>query len=241
MIRKTVSTLLQWRVRDLLPLVLTIRIVGLGLAALALWAFLQIADKVLQEQSHAIDKAILLALFKLHTPLLNQVMLGLTFLGEPTVLFVISLLGGIWLLIQSRRSEATILAIAAAGAALLNYLLKELFARARPVLWERIVDVGHYSFPSGHAMLSLVVYGIIAYLLLNHFPRWQLLIISLTWLLITGIGLSRLYLGVHWPTDVAAGYAAGSVWLIACIFSLEIHRYYRSLQGTKKDNSLLAQ
>jgi undecaprenyl-diphosphatase len=71
-------------------------------------------------------------------------------------------------------------------------------------------------------MISMVVYGIIGYLLSSKFPQWRLLIISLTLVLVTGIGLSRLYLGVHWPTDVVAGYAAGLVWLLTCIFSLQV-------------------
>lgn len=90
------------------------------------------------------------------------------------------------------------------------------------MLWERVVDVSHYSFPSGHAMISMVTYGMIGYLLVSKFPQWRGWITSLTLILVTGIGLSRLYFGVHWPTDIVAGYAAGLVWLLACIFSLQV-------------------
>jgi undecaprenyl-diphosphatase len=90
-----------------------------------------------------------------------------------------------------------------------------------------VIDVGQYSFPSGHAMISMVVYGAIGYLLVKQLGKWRIAIASGTLLLITSIGLSRLYLGVHWPTDVVAGYAAGIVWLMTCILSLEIWQEYR--------------
>ncbi|WP_371915107.1 phosphatase PAP2 family protein [Fischerella major] len=155
-------------------------------------------------------------------------MLGITFLGEPVFLLLICLGIGIRLLYYHRRSQATTLGIAAVGAIGLNYLIKVLFGRARPQLWNRIVDVGQYSFPSGHAMISLVIYGFIGYLIAKRYPRWRAWIFTLTIILIIAIGFSRLYLGVHWPTDVVAGYAAGVVWLMTCILSLEMWRIYRS-------------
>lgn len=246
-IRRIISALPQgmrsrfWQATrsQMLPLLLTIRVGGLILAALAMWVFASIADDVLDKESQAFDTGILLALKSLHTPLIDQLMIGLTFMGEPTVLLVMCLVLGILLLIQQRRQEATIIAIAGGGAGGLNYLLKELFARSRPALWERVVDVSHYSFPSGHAMVSMVIYGMIGYLLTTRFPRWRVLIINLTIIFISVIGLSRLYLGVHWPTDVLAGYAAGLVWLIACIISLRIWQEYRSDQSRSEDKSLL--
>lgn len=208
----------------LLPLLSVIRIGGLVAAGLSLWGFATIAREVLEKETNNLDVEVLLTLKSWHRPLLDRAMLGITFLGNPDVLLVICFLVGIWLLGRRRRAQATTLAIAGLGAVGLNYLLKDLFARTRPALWERIVDVRSYSFPSGHAMISLVVYGAIGYLLVLRFPRWQPLILSLTALLISAIGFSRLYLGVHWPTDVAAGYAAGLLWLLACILSLEVWR-----------------
>lgn len=213
---------------QLRSLITLIRLAGLALAALAMWAFAAIADEVLEQETHAFDRSILLALWKLHRPLLDRIMLGLTFLGEPALLLVISLSLGLFLAIRNHRSEATTIAIAGAGAVALNTLLKNLFGRARPELWERIVDVQAYSFPSGHAMISLVIYGIFGYFLALRFPRWRWTLATLTGILIVGIGLSRLYLGVHWPTDVLAGYTAGLVWLITCILSLEVWKQLRS-------------
>lgn len=222
----------------LFSLLLTIRVVGLLVAAFAIWVFAQIADEVVEKETTTTDTQILQSIRRLHTPLLDQIMVGITFLGQPSVLVILSLSLGIWLLFQRRRLEATTLAIAALGAAGLNYWLKELFARDRPALWDRVVDVRYYSFPSGHAMVSVVMYGLIGYLLAKIFPRWRGLIFILTVLLVVAIGFSRLYLGVHWPTDIAAGYAAGLVWLIACIYSLDWQ--YRAADARSKGKSTLS-
>ncbi len=227
------------RVREhLLPLLLTIRVAGFLLAALGLWLFSAIADEILDKESFTFDKEILLTLREWHTPVLDKVMLGFTFLGEPVILLILCAILSIWLLTRGQRSQATVLVIAAAGAVALNNLLKLLFGRARPMLWERIVDVGQYSFPSGHAMISMVIFGMIGYLLSSKFPLWRIGILSLTILLVTGIGLSRLYLGVHWPTDIAAGYAAGLVWLITCIFSLQVLQERRAVAQEPESETL---
>lgn len=220
--KELILALPKWGREHLLPLLLTIRVVGLLLSASAMWLFAVIADDILDKESFTFDKQILLALRELQTPVWDKVMLGFTYMGQPIVLLAVCLGLGIWLVTLGQRSQATILVIAAGGAGALNFWLKSLFGRARPMLWERVVDVSHYSFPSGHAMISMVTYGMIGYLLVAKFPQWRGWITSLTLLLVTGIGLSRLYFGVHWPTDIVAGYAAGLVWLLACIFSLQV-------------------
>lgn len=208
----------------LIPLLSTMEAIGIAIAAFALWGFAAIADEVLEKETDALDATVLLTLHKLRTPLLDQIMLGFTFLGDPKVLFVATLGLCLGLTLRRQWAEGVILAIASVGAIGLNFLLKGLFARARPELWQQIVDVRYYSFPSGHAMISVVIYGLIGYFLAAHFKRQSGWIISLTALLVAIIGLSRLYLGVHWPTDVIAGYAAGLIWLVACILTLEVWR-----------------
>ncbi len=212
----------------LLSLLLKVRIGGLLLAAFALWVFAQIAEEVLEAESYAFDTNILLTVRSWQSPLLDVAMLGITFIGDPLVLLISCLILGTWLLQLKQKSEATTLAVAAIGAIGLNVLLKQLFSRARPALWDRVVDVGQYSFPSGHAMVSMVIYGFIGYILANRYRRQQWWIMSLTTLLVIAIGFSRLYLGVHWPTDIIAGYAAGLVWLIACISSSKIWHRFRA-------------
>jgi undecaprenyl-diphosphatase len=168
-----------------------------------------------------LDEVILLTIQKLHTPLLDRIMLGITFLGEPLVLLLVCLGLATRSAYNQRPGEATTLGLAAVGAIGLNIFLKELFRRARPVLWDHLVNVRHYSFPSGHAMASMVIYGFIGYTLAKQFPQHRRLIFAGTAALILAIGLTRLYLGVHWPTDVVAGYAVGLVWLAACIQRIE--------------------
>ncbi|MBD2521138.1 phosphatase PAP2 family protein [Nostoc sp. FACHB-133] len=171
--------------------------------------------------AYNLDEAILLLIQKLHTPLRDRIMLGITFLGDPLVMLISSLGLAISPLYSNRRRQATILGIAGVGAILLNCLMKIFFGRARPVLWKHIINVGQHSFPSGHAMVSIVIYGFTGYILAKQFPEWRFWIYGLTVFLVAAIGFSRLYLGVHWLTDVTAGYAAGLVWLIACILILE--------------------
>ncbi|MFN6571250.1 phosphatase PAP2 family protein [Dendronalium sp. ChiSLP03b] len=183
-----------------------------------------------------LDTGILLAIQKLHTPLLDRIMVGITFLGDPLVLLLICLGLEINLLHDNRRREANTLGIAAVSAVGLNYLLKVLFGRVRPALWNRIINVGHHSFPSGHAMVSMVLYGFIGYILAKQFPQWQKQIFISTILLIVAIGFTRLYLGVHWPTDVIAGYAIGLVALMACILYLKGHREMRETRRITPDN-----
>ncbi len=207
--------------------VFRIRVIGILVSVLSLWIFAQLARRVLQQQTNAFDTAIMLAMRGIHNPLFDQAMMGTTFLGDPTILFIICLVLGVWLYRHHRRSAANTLAIAYLGALLLQFVLKPVFTRERPALWEQFILLRDYSFPSGHALMSLVVYGLISYILTGYFPQRQKLITSITVLLVFAIGFSRVYLGVHWPTDVIAGYAAGAVWLVACILSLRVWQQRR--------------
>jgi membrane-associated phospholipid phosphatase len=213
----------------------TIWIFGISIAGLALWGFAEISDEVLDKETTALDKNILQSLKELHNPLLDRIMIGITSLGDPWMVTIVSVIVAILLSRRRRLAGAITIGIASAGAWGLNILLKDVFARDRPVLWERIIDAQFNSFPSGHAMVSLVVYGFLAYLLAIRFPRRQSLIYFLAILLIILIGFSRLYLGVHWPTDIVAGYAAGLVWLVTCILSLEVVE--RSLAKRRESES----
>ncbi|MBE9185469.1 phosphatase PAP2 family protein [Microcoleus sp. LEGE 07076] len=223
------------KIRSLISI---IRLGGLGVAALAMWGFATIAEEVLEKETYAFDKSILLYLRSLHDPVRDRIMLALTFFGEPNLLLMLSVSLGIMLWVRQHRSEAITIAITGAGAVGLNMLLKQIFARDRPQLWERAVEVKFYSFPSGHAMISMVVYGLLGYLLGSRFPKQRWLIYSLTVVLIAAIGLSRLYLGVHWPTDIIAGYIAGFVWLLACIFSLEVWKQFHDYRPVPEEKFL---
>ncbi|MDZ8189319.1 MAG: phosphatase PAP2 family protein [Nostoc sp. ChiSLP02] len=179
---------------------------------------------------YGLDRTILLTIQKFHTPLLDRLMLSTTFFGEPLVLLLISLgVQANWLY-NNRRWEAATLGISTISSMALIFSLKVIFGRPRPTLWKWIIDVGHHSFPSGHAMLSLVIYGLIGYILAKQFPQYQKQIIASIAILIIAIGFSRLYLGVHWPTDVFVGYAVGLLCLIGCILALQLEQKYRNVQ-----------
>ncbi|MBD1845276.1 phosphatase PAP2 family protein [Cyanobacteria bacterium FACHB-63] len=211
------------------PLLTVVRLVGLITAAIALWGFAELAETVMRDQTRAFDVSVLLAIHQLQTPWLTPIMLFVTDIGDPTVLVIVAVIMSFVLLVRHQRSQAMTVAICGFGALGLNLLLKRLFERSRPELWSRVVEVKFYSFPSGHAMLSIVMYGLLGYLLANHYQKYRNLIILLMSLLIALIGFSRMYFGVHWPTDIIAGYAAGFVWLMTCTLSLEIWRHRREL------------
>ncbi|NKI23475.1 phosphatase PAP2 family protein [Paenibacillus dendritiformis] len=122
-----------------------------------------------------------------------------------------------------RRWDALGLLAALGGSYTLNLIIKNLIQRTRPS-WEHWVVESGYSFPSGHSMAAIAFYGMIGYLLWLHRKergRPAAYILVLTGLLVLAIGLSRIYLGVHYATDVIAGFCAGGVWLIACICALQ--------------------
>jgi undecaprenyl-diphosphatase len=123
-------------------------------------------------------------------------------------------------------------AAAFAGGGALNWLLKRIVQRSRPVGSEEFLYGTSFSFPSGHAMGSLIGYGMLAYLLIAFWPparRHRTAVVVAALVLIALIGLSRLYLGVHFLSDVIAGYAAGAVWVAVCVTGVEIALRQRGL------------
>ena len=229
----------QEQVHAKFPLLLTtIPITGLIVAILSVWGFLELADEVLEKQTKAIDTNILLAIKPMHTPLLDYVMHGFSFVGGTVVVTLVCLGLGVTFWRRRRKAEFKALAIAAIGAVSLNLLIKFMFDRDRPELWKMVEGKTHTSsFPSGHAMMSLVIYGLVGYLLAVRFPRWRWWIAIGTILLVSIIGFSRLYLGIHWPTDVVAGYAAGLIWLVTAILYLEVHKGHQAARQRLRKSS----
>jgi undecaprenyl-diphosphatase len=149
----------------------------------------------------------------------DHVFTTITFLGNALVISAGTGLIGFWYARQRNWKKLILLFSAVAGGALLNLVLKNIFQRTRPAIpGAYMVDTG-FSFPSGHTMISLVFYGMVAYLALSYVKnkKWKTLIIAGTLAICAMIGFSRLYLGVHFLTDVLAGWAAGGLWLAICI------------------------
>ena len=148
---------------------------------------------------------------------LPQTAVDLSALGGFTVLWLMSLTAAGYLLLERRRAEALLMAGSIGGASLVNAALKALVGRDRPEVVPHLVQVSSASYPSGHAMLSAVAYLTLAVLLARTRPnrtvRIYLVVVAV--ILVLLIGLSRCYLGVHWPSDVLGGWCLGSAWGLA--------------------------
>ncbi len=194
-------------------------LIGLAVSGFLLALFAHLTQETIyHHEADLVDRAVIWLVRQFATPTADKAMIAVTALGSGAVYaaFAPLALGG--LLWRGLRRESASLAVCLGGAALLNFLLKNLFERARPDMF-KVISVTGYSFPSGHAMVSLCFYGMLAYILCRRFPRLgpQILVYCLTAALVTAIGFSRIYLGVHYPSDVLGGYIAGGTWLLFCV------------------------
>lgn len=225
----------QWRA-SLLREALTRReprvLAALVLLAGFVWAFAALADEVLEGETRGFDTALLLALRNpadLADPIgpgwLEEIGRDFTALGGVAVLSlaVLAVIG--FCLLQARPRTALLVFFASTGGLLLSSLLKHGFERPRPDLVPHGSIVYTASFPSGHSMMSALVYLTLAALLARGQPdrRVRLYLLALALFVTLGVGVSRVYLGVHWPTDVLAGWAAGAAW--ALLFWLIAQRF----------------
>ncbi len=192
---------------------------GLILLACLTW----LGQDVLERESIPIDVPLLQQIHQWANPLLDQFMLGITRLADPEVVVVVVAIALGWLVRRRQWRSSAMLVFTCLGTLMLNQGMKFAFARPRPLLWPRLIQETSYGFPSGHALGSIVLYGFLAYLLVRRYPRRVRSIYGMATGLIGAIGFSRLYLGVHYPTDVIAGYATGLLWLMFCVFLLGRH------------------
>lgn len=207
--------------------VLTYLSVAFFVALAGVWAFIVLADEVLAGSTLRLDEAVLSWVAAHRTETLDRVALEVTALGNYATLVVLVLAVSVFLWLTRHRLSVLLLIVALTGSGILNTLLKELFGRPRPTVVEAITLVSSESFPSGHSMTAFVAYASVAYLGGRLEPtralRWS------TWglatLLILAIGASRVYLGVHYPSDVLGGYAAGLAWLGFVVSGLAAIRY----------------
>ena len=165
------------------------------------------------------DKTIISFVQGLENPLLTTTMKFFTFVGAGNTIKVLAFITVIFLFFfLKQRSKILLFIVVLIGSHYVFRVLKALFHRARPDL-NRLIEIGGYSFPSGHATNAMTFYGSLAFLLWNHIPTRQgrtiLIVFSASMIFL--IGLSRIYLGVHYPSDVIAGYFAGGFWLVLAI------------------------
>ena len=197
---------------------------GLLLLVAALWVFVQVADEVHEGETHHLDREVVRSLRdpkELTRPVgphwLPETARDATALGGVPVLGFVTLAVAGFLALSGRHRSLWLVLGATLGGLVLSLLLKEGFARPRPDVVPHLTKTLTASFPSGHAMLSAVVYLTLGLQLSALVPRRRLkvYVLAIALLLTLIIGLSRVYLGVHYPTDVLAGWAAGLAWAVA--------------------------
>ncbi|BFT74095.1 phosphatase PAP2 family protein [Paenibacillus sp. P36] len=199
-------------------------------------SFGAIALLVTDHKVSQFDKVIISFVQGLETPHLTSIMKFFTFLGGGFPVVVVTLIILFFLYkVLHHRSELILFISVVIGSVILNETLKLIFKRARPVL-HRIIDANGFSFPSGHSMAAFSLYGVVAFLLWRHIStalgRSTLIIIS--FIMIMAIGISRIYLGVHYPSDVLGGFLASGSWL-----ALSIWYYQRYQERRYEDMKIL--
>lgn len=201
---------------------------GAALAIGGTWAFSEVAERVRAGTTQRFDDAVMRWIGHHQYPALQSVMLEITALGTGTVVAMIVFVAGMFLWLNRHRHSAVLLVVATLGGLVLDALLKIGFNRPRPQIFTWGTRVVSSSFPSGHAMSSIVVYGTVAYLAArlqqNFASRAATMIFA--GVIIIAISSSRLYLGVHYPSDVLAGLIIGLAWAAFCMAVLEAAQLY---------------
>jgi membrane-associated phospholipid phosphatase len=189
-------------------------------ALLPLWGFAGLAEEVHEGEPLFFDEPILRFAHDMASAGFNRVFLLFSVLGYqgvvPTDILLVAALAA-----KRRAREGLFAGIALGGSALLNLTTKQLFARVRPSLWESIAPEGTYSFPSGHAMGSMTLAWVCV--LLAWRTPWRVPVTAVAVGFTALVGLSRVYLGVHYPSDILAGWTAASVWAVCCFFLVFRH------------------
>ncbi|MEO7083306.1 MAG: phosphatase PAP2 family protein [Gemmatimonadaceae bacterium] len=201
---------------------------GAAIAVLCTWAFSEIAQRVRAGATQSFDVSVMSWIGAHRSPGLQTAMLEITALGTGTVVTMIVLVAAMFLWLNHHRHSAVLLIAATLGGMVLDNLLKIGFNRPRPQVFEWGTYAISSSFPSGHAMSSVIVYGTVAYLAarLQQNVASRILTMSIAMILIVAICSSRLYLGVHYPSDVAAGVIIGLAWAGFCMALLEAAQLY---------------
>lgn len=184
--------------------------VGLLIVAALLISFALLAQLVQGGATLAFDNEILLAIHSRATPFFDSVFSIGTNLGGAPVVALVSVVMVSALVRRRLYVRALTVALIIGGSSVANIVLKNVFERARPELWVRLVQEQSFSFPSGHAMASMALASALILLVWN--TRWRNITIGIAALYVLFIGFSRLYLGVHYPTDILGGWIAATVW-----------------------------
>jgi membrane-associated phospholipid phosphatase len=201
-------------------------------AVLVLFTFMftEIAGELRENELEAFDHHIINIVQSFINDRMTAFMFSVTFLGSVKWIVYLAASAGIILMVFKKWALSVFLLAGSGGGALFNWLLKWIFKRERPDILPLLTETG-YSFPSGHSMGSFIFYGASAYILVHLFSRisLKLLAVLANSLIILLIGISRIYLGVHYPSDVIGGFLAGGTWLAACIILFRLYEYRKNV------------
>ena len=218
------------RVQDLGPTL----VIGLCVLAAGGWAFGALAEEV-AEGDTGLDNRIADELHEHATRPLTEFFEAVTTLGNGIVLAGVAAIAAYLLARRRYYAEAVLMVLAYVGAEVLSYSLKLAFQRDRPFFTDPLATVSTYSFPSGHATVSVAVYGALCLVLVRRLTGpARVVCVAAAVLLVSLIGFSRLYLGVHFLSDVLAGYSVGLAWLALCVVVLDLHHRRRSRLQTSR-------
>lgn len=180
---------------------------------LGLFAYLAMA--ISRNTIGSFDSPIIALIQGVEEPWLTKWANFLATIGSGSVVVSLAILLAIALFFGNRREQALFVLVVVIGSGALNQILKIIFQRERPTL-HRLAEIGGYSFPSGHAMLAVSLYGVLAYLSWKAIKKssGRIFVLFLAGAMMVSIGASRIYLGVHYPSDVVAGMSISAIWFI---------------------------
>jgi len=213
------STRLHWLFQSLIAF-MPYLLAGLLFDVIVLAMGVFLARFLLWEWLLPFEESCLLTLKAWANPTLDRYMTAITWLAQGEITIPLLLVIGGILVYRNEAIAALVLAIALSSSWLLNGIFKSLFRRKRPDLWASSKRPMDYSYPSGHSMSAISFYGLLAADLTHCLSIPLSITAPLAAILTLGVGFSRVYLGVHWPTDVLSGWIAGGIWLGACLYGL---------------------
>jgi undecaprenyl-diphosphatase len=193
--------------------------ISLGIAILTLVTFAWLADEVLEQEFAAMNRDVLLWIHGFAGPGLTSVAFAFTDLGSVLGVTILAICFGLVLIRMRHYWDAVTLLVVLTGGAVLVFVLKGVFQQIRPQVFTPYVAELNFSFPSGHSLISFAFWGYLASWLVHQDPKapWRWLVGALCLAVAACVALSRLYLGVHWPTDVLAGLIVATFWVTACL------------------------
>ncbi len=229
-----VLALLRWigrNVRGFYGAVGVFLIVGVVLILIAGFGFAHLAEEVMEGETQAFDHSVMVWMGSHGTPTLTILAQEVTALGSGIVVWMVVLVSSAFLWTSKHRYSVALLWVAMIGSGIISSALKAFYDRPRPDVFPwRVPYAGEASFPSGHSMTAMVGYATLAYLIarLETSKALRRLTFGVAAVVIAAIGLSRMYVGVHWPSDVLGGFAMGLAWSAFVALGIEAIRYFRT-------------